>query len=186
MSDSSNLLTRFLLWLSGAPAPDARPVKPPASSHSDARAKDSAVQPSPQVEQPEVEQTLEASPVESSDAAPESDASTPTQPDESGPVEPVPSDEAAVEPTPSEPGGVEPPPSEPVPSQAGEEVADMAAAYRVYYRRVDTEGGDYTMDHTAGSYVFDTQGRIRLYHRYNSGAEALASDVRRLLAEADR
>jgi protein SCO1/2 len=39
------------------------------------------------------------------------------------------------------------------------------------------------MDHSAGSYVFDTQGRIRLYHRYNSGAEGLASDLKRLLAE---
>jgi protein SCO1/2 len=37
------------------------------------------------------------------------------------------------------------------------------------------------MDHSAGSYVFDAEGRIRLYTRYGSGAEALASDVALLL-----
>jgi protein SCO1/2 len=31
--------------------------------------------------------------------------------------------------------------------------------------------------------VFDPQGRIRIYHRYGSGAPALASDVKALLAE---
>jgi len=38
------------------------------------------------------------------------------------------------------------------------------------------------MDHTAGSYVFDTTGRVRLYHRYGTGAQALASDAKKLLA----
>jgi len=60
----------------------------------------------------------------------------------------------------------------------------LAQAYKVYYKKVDgPTPTSYTMDHSAGSYVYDTRGRIRLYHRYGSGAEALASDVRRLLAE---
>jgi protein SCO1/2 len=37
------------------------------------------------------------------------------------------------------------------------------------------------MDHSAGSYVYDATGRVRLYHRYGSGAQALADDVKRLL-----
>jgi protein SCO1/2 len=37
------------------------------------------------------------------------------------------------------------------------------------------------MDHSAGSYVYDPQGRIRLYNRYGSGAQALANDVKLLL-----
>jgi protein SCO1/2 len=40
------------------------------------------------------------------------------------------------------------------------------------------------MDHSAGSYVYDTQGRVRLYTRYGSGAQALAGDVKKLLDEA--
>ena len=39
------------------------------------------------------------------------------------------------------------------------------------------------MDHSAGSYVYDPAGRLRLYHRYGSGAQALAADVKALLNE---
>jgi len=41
----------------------------------------------------------------------------------------------------------------------------------------------YTMDHSAGSYVYDAEGQLRLYHRYNTGAAGLASDIKRLLTE---
>ena len=46
----------------------------------------------------------------------------------------------------------------------------------MFYAKVPgkTEGS-YTVDHTAGSYVFDPQGRVRLFVRYGSGAEALAA-----------
>ena len=37
------------------------------------------------------------------------------------------------------------------------------------------------MDHSAGSYLYDPQGRLRVYHRYGSGAQALAEDARALL-----
>jgi len=37
------------------------------------------------------------------------------------------------------------------------------------------------MDHSAGSYMYDPQGRLRLYNRYGSGAPALAADVKLLL-----
>ncbi len=63
-----------------------------------------------------------------------------------------------------------------------EELAAMAKDFKVYYKR--TEGKtptSYSMDHSAASYVYDTQGRLRLYTRYGSGAPALASDIRLLL-----
>jgi protein SCO1/2 len=60
----------------------------------------------------------------------------------------------------------------------------LAKSFKIYYKKVDgPTPTSYTMDHSAGSYVYDAQGRIRLYHRYGSGAQALASDVKRLLAE---
>ncbi|MFT3664727.1 SCO family protein [Piscinibacter sp.] len=64
-----------------------------------------------------------------------------------------------------------------------EQTAAVAKEFKVFYARVPgkTEGS-YTMDHTAGSYVFDTQGRVRLFVRYGSGAEALAADLKTLLA----
>jgi len=40
------------------------------------------------------------------------------------------------------------------------------------------------MDHSAGSYVFDTKGKVRLFTRYGSGADALTRDVQTLLKEA--
>lgn len=59
---------------------------------------------------------------------------------------------------------------------------DVAKSFRIYYKEVPgPTPTSYTMDHSAGSYVYDTQGRIRLYHRYGSGAEGLARDIRQLL-----
>lgn len=65
-----------------------------------------------------------------------------------------------------------------------EQLKAAAREFKVFYAKVPgkTEGS-YTMDHTAGSYVFDTQGRIRLFTRYGSGAQALAADLKQLLAE---
>ncbi len=65
------------------------------------------------------------------------------------------------------------------------ELPALAKSFKVYYKPVQgATPTSYTMDHSAGSYVYDTQGRLRVYHRYGSGAEALAADVRLLLAEA--
>ena len=63
-----------------------------------------------------------------------------------------------------------------------DQLAAMAKDYKVYYKKVDGKTPtSYTMDHSAGSFVYDTQGRIRLYTRYGSGAQALADDIRLLL-----
>ena len=58
-----------------------------------------------------------------------------------------------------------------------------AKAFKVYFAKVPgkTEGS-YTVDHTAGSYVFDAQGKVRLFTRYGTGAEALKHDLELLLA----
>ena len=62
------------------------------------------------------------------------------------------------------------------------QLPEVAKDFKIYYKKVDGETpGSYSMDHSAGSYVFDDKGRIRLYTRYGSGAEALASDIRLLL-----
>ena len=64
-----------------------------------------------------------------------------------------------------------------------EQLPAVAKDFRIYYKRVEGRTPtSYTMDHSAGSYLYDPQGRIRLYHRYGSGAEALAADIRLLLA----
>ena len=65
-----------------------------------------------------------------------------------------------------------------------EQTQAAARNFKVFFAQVPgkTEGS-YTVDHTAGTYVFDAQGRVRLFIRYGSGAEALAHDLKLLLAE---
>jgi protein SCO1/2 len=67
---------------------------------------------------------------------------------------------------------------------SAEETRATAKHFKVFYAKVPgkTEGS-YTMDHTAGSYVFDAQGKVRLFTRYGSGAEALMHDLKLLLAQ---
>ncbi len=63
-----------------------------------------------------------------------------------------------------------------------EQVAAVAKDFKVFYRKVEGKTpGSYSMDHSAASYVYDPQGRLRLYTRYGSGAQALADDLRILL-----
>jgi protein SCO1/2 len=65
-----------------------------------------------------------------------------------------------------------------------EQTQAAAREFKVFYNKVPgkTESS-YTVDHTAGSYIFDTQGRVRLFTRYGTGAQALADDLKVLLAE---
>jgi protein SCO1 len=42
---------------------------------------------------------------------------------------------------------------------------------------------NYTMDHSAGSYVFDTKGQVRLYVRYGQPLNLLQEDIQQLLSE---
>ena len=66
-----------------------------------------------------------------------------------------------------------------------EQTAAAAKDFKVYYAKVPSKSADtYTMDHTAGSYVFDEAGRLRLFTKYGSGAEALAADLKNLIASA--
>jgi protein SCO1/2 len=58
----------------------------------------------------------------------------------------------------------------------------VAKDFKIFYKKVEGKTpGAYTLDHSAGSYVFDPLGRVRLYSRYGSGAPALAADVKLLL-----
>ena len=64
-----------------------------------------------------------------------------------------------------------------------DELPDLAKRFKTYYKKVPGSTPDtYTMDHSAGSYIFDPQGKVRLYFRYGSGAQAMADDVKLLLA----
>jgi protein SCO1/2 len=63
-----------------------------------------------------------------------------------------------------------------------EQTAAAAKEFKVFYAKVPGKtAGSYTMDHTAASYIFDKEGRLRLFVRYGSGAQALTSDLQTLI-----
>ena len=63
-----------------------------------------------------------------------------------------------------------------------EQLPAVAKAFKIYFKRVEGKTPtSYTMDHSAGSYAFDPQGRVRLFNRYGSGAQNLAEDFKWLL-----
>ncbi|MDP3191210.1 SCO family protein [Rhodoferax sp.] len=66
-----------------------------------------------------------------------------------------------------------------------EQLTLLAKDYKVYYKKVDgPTPTSYTMDHTAGSYVYDTRGKLRLFTRYGTKPELTAADIRQLLVSA--
>jgi protein SCO1/2 len=66
-----------------------------------------------------------------------------------------------------------------------EQLVAVAKEFKVYYKKVEGQTpSSYSMDHSAGSYVFDPQGKVRLYTRYGAGAPALAADIKLLLKQS--
>ena len=64
-----------------------------------------------------------------------------------------------------------------------EETARTAKEFKVYFQKQQQPGGSYTVDHSAGTFVFDKQGRLRLFGQYGAGAKPILHDVRVLLKE---
>lgn len=61
--------------------------------------------------------------------------------------------------------------------------AKVASEFKVFYRKQPGSNASiYTVDHTAGSYVFDPAGQLRLYFRHGETAPRMAQDLKRLLA----
>lgn len=64
-----------------------------------------------------------------------------------------------------------------------EQLPVVAKDYKVYYKKVEgKQPGSYSMDHSAGSYLYDPEGRLRLYSRYGSPSTDLMADIKALLA----
>jgi protein SCO1/2 len=62
-----------------------------------------------------------------------------------------------------------------------EATARAAKAFKVYYQKRPVEGAGYSVDHSAGTFVLDREGRVRLFAQYGAGAPALLHDIRILL-----
>lgn len=62
--------------------------------------------------------------------------------------------------------------------------AQVAKEFKIFYQKQSQSGGDYSMDHSAGTYILDQQGRLRLFAQHGAGATALLHDIRLLLQGA--
>lgn len=64
-----------------------------------------------------------------------------------------------------------------------EDIARVAKDFKVVYEKKTTgsKPDEYSIDHTAGTYVFDTQGRLRLFVAHGQGPELLVHDLKLLL-----
>ena len=71
-------------------------------------------------------------------------------------------------------------------SPAPSELEQIAKSFKIYYKRVLSTSSNpkiYTVDHSAGTYLFDSQGRIRLFIRYGTPVDSLKQDINTLLKE---
>ncbi len=62
-----------------------------------------------------------------------------------------------------------------------EAIAKAARAYRIYYRRIDLENGDYAVDHTAAAMLFNSDGSYADSISYNEADTVARAKIERLL-----
>jgi protein SCO1/2 len=62
--------------------------------------------------------------------------------------------------------------------------ARAAKEFKIYYNKQPPKEGGYSVDHSAGTFILDRQGRLRLFAQYGQGAPAIVHDVRLLLRES--
>ena len=61
----------------------------------------------------------------------------------------------------------------------------LAHEYKVVYQKTSVKGADdYLLDHSAGTYIYDPQGRLRLLMPYGSSPETIAHDLKILLSSS--
>ena len=65
-----------------------------------------------------------------------------------------------------------------------EATARTAKEFKVYVQKQPTKSGGYSVDHSAGTFILDQQGRLRLFAQYGAGAQALLGDIKMLLKQA--
>ena len=62
------------------------------------------------------------------------------------------------------------------------ELPSLAAEFTLYYKKVEGKTPtSYSMDHSAGKFIFDTQGQVRLFSQYGTEASVLKDDIQKLL-----
>ena len=65
-----------------------------------------------------------------------------------------------------------------------DQLTAMTKDFKAYFKKVDgATPTSYSMDHSAAQYIYDPQGRLRLYARYGTGVTPMLADLRALLKQ---
>jgi protein SCO1/2 len=64
-----------------------------------------------------------------------------------------------------------------------EQVAEVAKAFRVFYKKVPTSDGGYTMDHTAVLYLMNREGKFQDVVAYSEEHERYVAKIKKLLTD---
>jgi len=63
-----------------------------------------------------------------------------------------------------------------------EQIKKVAKNYKVFYEKQAEVGSvSYSIDHSAGSYVFDKKGKVRIYLKYGQKPPEIVSDLKQIL-----
>jgi protein SCO1/2 len=63
-----------------------------------------------------------------------------------------------------------------------EQLPELAKNFKVYYKKVEGQTPtSYSMEHSAGSLIYDPRGRLRLYAKYGMPVAGMVADVKALL-----
>jgi protein SCO1/2 len=63
-----------------------------------------------------------------------------------------------------------------------EQIKKVAKNYKVFYeKQAELDSLSYSIDHSAGSYVFDKKGKVRIYLKYGQKPPEIVSDLKQIL-----
>ena len=62
-----------------------------------------------------------------------------------------------------------------------DDIARTAKEFKVHFQKQPGKGGSYSVDHSAGTYIYDRDGRLRVFAQYGAGKDALLHDIKMLL-----
>lgn len=65
-------------------------------------------------------------------------------------------------------------------------IDEVAKEFKVFHQKVPSQtAGSYSIDHTSGMYIFDTQARLRLFVNASAGSAAVLHDIKLLISDSN-
>ncbi len=65
-----------------------------------------------------------------------------------------------------------------------QQIQQVTQTYKIFVQKQADKQQQYTIDHSAGAYVYEPSGKLRLYFKYGQSAEDMAHDLQLLLAQS--